>query len=41
MAEVEDYRKLFTGKYLASPDLGKAEPTVLIERIEREHESDD
>lgn len=28
-----DYRKLFTGKYLASPDLGQGEPTVEIARI--------
>lgn len=28
-----DYKQLFTGKYLASPDLGKNEPTVKIARI--------
>lgn len=27
------YKTLFTGKYLASPDLGKNEPTVKVERI--------
>lgn len=31
--EIEDYRKLFTGKYLASPDIGASEPTVMIERV--------
>jgi hypothetical protein len=30
---VPDYKKLFTGRYLASPDLGSIEPTVKIERI--------
>lgn len=30
------YKTLFTGKYLASPDLGKNEPTVKIERITSE-----
>lgn len=30
---VPDYKKLFTGKYLASPDLGKNEPTVKIARV--------
>ncbi len=28
-----DYKQLFTGKYLASPDLGKNEPTVKIARV--------
>lgn len=30
------YKKLFTGKYLASDDLGDAEPTVRIERMASE-----
>ncbi len=31
-----DYKTLFTGKYLASPDLGKNEPTVKIARLVKE-----
>lgn len=31
-----DYKQLFTGKFLASPDLGTLEPTVKIERITSE-----
>src|SRR6185369_4741259 len=33
---VPDYKQLFTGKYLASPDLGPREVTVKIGRITSE-----
>lgn len=29
----DDFMRLFTGKYLAAADLGKAEPTVVVERV--------
>lgn len=36
-----DYKTLFTGRYLASPDLGKNEPTVKIARVISELVKDD